>query len=184
MMPSSARRREADCRIDINQHREHWTMCRRQYRGLGAILDALEMLPPWYQTELQYDLQLHREHSQSPSLDRGDLVIGSRPLCSQPTSEREALDLGSDEPLVPSPDDRIERHQSTSPSEDLSTFSDLLMRMAKALDLKHTAASPKTKDDASIVFPECRTSHSSPTTGSARGSALSVGPSGVDVSIC
>ncbi|KAL8221095.1 UNVERIFIED_CONTAM: hypothetical protein K2H54_059017 [Gekko kuhli] len=70
-----------------------------------VMLEAFDMPPPWYQGELHYDLQPHREHSCSPLLDRGDSLLDNHLPHDPPGSEREASGFGSEEPSVPLPNE-------------------------------------------------------------------------------
>ncbi|KAL8178467.1 UNVERIFIED_CONTAM: hypothetical protein K2H54_047947 [Gekko kuhli] len=47
---------------------------------------------------------------------------------------------------VPSPDDTIADRSTISPSEDMSSFTNQIVRMAKALELKHASSEPRMKD--------------------------------------
>ncbi|KAL8221009.1 UNVERIFIED_CONTAM: hypothetical protein K2H54_057429 [Gekko kuhli] len=55
-------------------------------------------------------------------------------------------ECGSDLALVPSPDNVIDYKTSVSPSEDMPSFAEQIIRMAKALELKHSTSEPKTND--------------------------------------
>ncbi|KAL8207032.1 UNVERIFIED_CONTAM: La ribonucleoprotein domain member 1B [Gekko kuhli] len=111
--------------------------------------DPLEMPPPWFPCHCSKSLPDNRgrSHSQSPLSVQGDLLhhqvvdLDRSLLILEGQSEE-----GSEPRLVPSPEEVIGAAATISPSEDMSSFADQIMRMAKVLEIKHAALEPRTKD--------------------------------------
>ncbi|KAL8221342.1 UNVERIFIED_CONTAM: hypothetical protein K2H54_066131 [Gekko kuhli] len=96
-----------------------------------------DMPPPWYPCDYMHAPETRRycnEHSHSPTpYSRSS----HREPRNDPTLEVEmASDIGSDFASVSSPEDAIGGHHSVSPLEELSSFADQIVWMARALDFK------------------------------------------------
>ncbi|KAL8219343.1 UNVERIFIED_CONTAM: hypothetical protein K2H54_056800 [Gekko kuhli] len=113
-------------------------------------LDALDTLLPWYPCPCSKALGActsHQDHSRSPPSIRGEPIHQSSYDFERSPSVVEAQSEDDLDPRsVPSPDETTGDRTMISPLDDMSSFVDQIVRMAKALGLKHASSEPRTKD--------------------------------------
>ncbi|KAL8220624.1 UNVERIFIED_CONTAM: hypothetical protein K2H54_050800 [Gekko kuhli] len=108
------------------------------------------MLPPWYRCPCSKAIgacAVHRDRSRSPLSVCGEPIHQSSYNFERLAVAVEAQsEADSDLRLVLSPDETIGERTMISPSEDMSSFADQIVCMAKVLELKHVSSEPRMKD--------------------------------------
>ncbi|KAL8175563.1 UNVERIFIED_CONTAM: hypothetical protein K2H54_001702 [Gekko kuhli] len=117
--------------------------------SLPQAFDLLEMPLPWFpcRCSTSHPARGARSRSRSPLSVRGDPLQHPADDLDRSLSTLEAQsEEGSEPRLVPSLDEVIGAEATIFPSEDMSSFADQIIRMAKALEIKHASSEPRTKD--------------------------------------